>query len=293
MRLYAAELVLALGHVHDVVQIIFRDTKPDNVLLDADGHACLADFGLATDGTARLLKAPSWHAPSWRAVLARHGSPALSPVAGTVGLGQRPALWRGGRAAQSPSGRPGARPSRLGYPASAIAADAEAPHTCRTPAAHLPHTCRTPGMEGKSFCGTVQYIAPEVIKSDPYTKAVDWWGLGVLLYELLVGKTPFDDESAARVQAHTHGCSLQHTRLQPPPHARLQPPPNRVAASSAQGCILRRTHGCSLRRTQQRPSAPRLQPVAHTARSACRHASCAAARSRSGRGAWMRRHEAS
>ena len=49
-RLYAAELVLALGHVHDVVRIIFRDLKPDNVLLDAHGHACLADFGLATDG---------------------------------------------------------------------------------------------------------------------------------------------------------------------------------------------------------------------------------------------------
>jgi len=50
VRLYAAELVLALGHVHDVVKIIFRDLKPDNVLIDAHGHACLADFGLATDG---------------------------------------------------------------------------------------------------------------------------------------------------------------------------------------------------------------------------------------------------
>jgi serine/threonine protein kinase len=52
VRLYAAELVLALGHVHDTLRVIFRDMKPDNILLDASGHACLADFGLATSGTA-------------------------------------------------------------------------------------------------------------------------------------------------------------------------------------------------------------------------------------------------
>jgi|TARA_B110001469_G_C9511044_1_gene254717 serine/threonine protein kinase len=39
-------------------------------------------------------------------------------------------------------------------------------------------------VEGSTFCGTVQYLAPEVIRSEAYNKAVDWWGLGALLYEM-------------------------------------------------------------------------------------------------------------
>lgn len=47
-RLYAAQISLALGHLHDVSLVIYRDLKPENVLLDAQGHARLTDFGLAT-----------------------------------------------------------------------------------------------------------------------------------------------------------------------------------------------------------------------------------------------------
>eukprot|EP00656_Telonema_subtile_P046704 TRINITY_DN5324_c0_g1_i2.p1 TRINITY_DN5324_c0_g1~~TRINITY_DN5324_c0_g1_i2.p1 ORF type:complete len:562 (+),score=140.95 TRINITY_DN5324_c0_g1_i2:121-1806(+) len=44
----------------------------------------------------------------------------------------------------------------------------------------------------KSFVGTKEYVAPEVVKRDNYGKAVDWWAVGILFYELLVGRTPFE-----------------------------------------------------------------------------------------------------
>ena len=98
-KFYICEIILALGELHKN-DIIYRDLKPDNVVINKDGHILLTDFGLSREGVYN------------------------DDIA-------------------------------------------------------------------KSFCGSIAYLAPEMLKRSGHGKAVDWYLLGVLFYEMLVGVPPF------------------------------------------------------------------------------------------------------
>ena len=135
-RFYMAETALALSDLHRL-GFMHRDVKPDNLLLDADGHIKLTDFGLAKDCRLNTLK--------------------ISTSA-TVGAG-------GGG-----GGGGGARQQ---------AARIEAWQRTRSRA--------------HSTVGTHDYMSPEVLMGANYDYSCDWWAVGVITFECLVGYPPFTD----------------------------------------------------------------------------------------------------
>ena len=115
-KLYASELFLAIDFLHKN-DIIFRDLKPDNILIDEIGHIKLTDFGLSKKFNCEINNSIN----------------------------------------DSPISQKSNKSHKITY----------------------------------SICATPSYIAPEVYKGIGYSKEIDWWSFGIVIYEMLTGKFPF------------------------------------------------------------------------------------------------------
>ncbi|KAF9970220.1 hypothetical protein BGZ73_007102, partial [Actinomortierella ambigua] len=209
-RMYIAECVLALEYLH-ANGITHRDLKPDNMLINAEGHIKLTDFGLSRISV-----------PDQNDVLFNFDEPRMSTLfqkrqqrarmahaAGQPSSTAVPPATTGGQLSPASQQQQQQQqqqhltvPSQHSPQASTLDSAASAAETAaahRHSTATLPSSSRSAARRhrgsSKALLGTPDYLAPELLLGIGHGSAVDWWSLGVCLFEFLTGYPPFMDEA--------------------------------------------------------------------------------------------------
>lgn len=184
-RFYVAEVILALEYLH-MLGIVYRDLKPEKVLVREDGHIILSDFDLSL----RCSVSP----------MLQEMSPEMDPTKiETNRNSENKCMYP--LCFQPTWQVPCFTPGLLSVKSHKHGADMTAQLS------PLPRLVAEPtNVRSNSFVGTYEYLAPEIIRGEGHGSAIDWWTLGIFLYELIYGKTPFkgstNEESLLNVVSH-------------------------------------------------------------------------------------------
>ncbi|GJN37329.1 hypothetical protein PR202_gb26267 [Eleusine coracana subsp. coracana] len=201
-RFYAAETVLALEYLH-MMGVVYRDLKPENVLVRGDGHIMLSDFDLSLkcDVVPRLLRHNSLPRQSHSAGAGRADNNAPKPSSCVAPI--QPVLtcfFNGVHKCQKPGGGNNNGSKQADSSTELEAEDDDDSSNNNNNPAEL--VVEPVSARSRSFVGTHEYLAPEVISGQGHGGAVDWWTLGVFMYEMIYGRTPFKGESNAQTLAN-------------------------------------------------------------------------------------------
>lgn len=193
-RFYASEVLLALEYLH-MMGVVYRDLKPENVLVREDGHIMLSDFDLSL----RCFVSPTL-VQSDAETACRISSYCIEPScidpACKLPVCVQPSCLQ-----------PSCFKPRF---LSSKTAKERSEKTSLTNSDSLPVLVAEPtNARSMSFVGTHEYLAPEIIRGDGHGSAVDWWTLGIFLYELLHGRTPFKGSGNRETLFNVVGQSLK------------------------------------------------------------------------------------
>uniref|UniRef100_A0A0D3H498 non-specific serine/threonine protein kinase n=1 Tax=Oryza barthii TaxID=65489 RepID=A0A0D3H498_9ORYZ len=194
-KFYVAEVLLALEYLH-MLGIIYRDLKPENVLVREDGHIMLSDFDLSL----RCAVSPT---------LLKSSNPGVDPnQKGNPSYCVQPVCIE--PACIQPSCVTTTTCFAPRFFSSKSKKEKKAKTDIASQVRPLPELVAEPtDARSMSFVGTHEYLAPEIIKGEGHGSAVDWWTFGIFLYELLFGKTPFKGSGNRATLFNVVGQSLR------------------------------------------------------------------------------------